>query len=168
MTSINTNPLSGIVSDFRKLPVDDQIAALGSIYQTVAGSLSSAASPTSSSKQVEEVVKHILEMREGGQIQFLQDVLSDGNRDEIALDINPSKAMTELIPGDGIEPPIEEYESLSASDRLMVWYRLANQMGDKFITMPSDYQLSDKAKTILNSLNGSSMDDQIGFLSQIV
>jgi hypothetical protein len=168
MTSIDTNPLNRIVADFKKLPVDDQIAALGSMYQSIAGSLPSVASPTRGSNDVEQVVEQVLEMREGGQIEFLQDILSDSDRDEVALDINPSKAMLELIPGDGIEPPIEQYENLDANERLMVWYRLASEMGDKFITLPSDYQWSDAAKAMMNSLSSLSADDKIGFLSQIV
>jgi hypothetical protein len=168
MTSIDTNPLNRIVADFKKLPVDDQIAALGSMYQSIAGSLPSVASPTHGSNDVEQVVEHVLDMREGGQIEFMQDILSDSNRDEVTLDINPSKAMLELIPGDGIEPPIEQYENLDANERLMVWYRLASEMGDKFITLSNDYPLSDAAKAVMNSLSELSADDKISFLSQIV
>ncbi len=166
MTSINTSSRDSLIAEFKKLPVDDQIAALGFIYQEIGGSLPSLT--MSPSKQVEDVVKAVSNMREGGQIQFLQDVLTDTDRDEIALDINPSKAMLELIPGDGVEPPIEEYEKLSANDRLMVWYQLASKMGDDFITMPSDYKLSEGAQTILKSINELGAEDKISFMSQIV
>lgn len=167
MTSIDTNPLNRIVSDFKKLPVDEQIAALGFTYQQIGGTVPSVASTGAVSKDVEDVVKHVLEMREGSQMQFLQDVLS-GDRDEVALDINPSKAMVELIPGDGIEPPIEAYEDLSANERLMVWYQLAAQMSDQFVAMPGDYQLSEAGRSVMNSLSSLSAEDKISFLSQIV
>lgn len=167
MTSTNTTS-NQLVSSFKQLPVDDQIAALGVIYQEIGGSLPSIATSGATSKQVEDVVKHVLELREGGQIQFLQDVLTDTDQDEVALDINPSKAMVELIPGDGIEPPISEYEDLSANERLMVWYQLAGKMGNQFIAFPSDYQSSDAAKEILNSLSSLSVEEKLQFLSQIV
>lgn len=167
MTSTNTTS-NELVSSFKRLPVDDQIAALGVIYQQIGGSLPSIATSGATSKQVEDVVKHVLELREGGQIQFLQDVLTDTDQDEVALDINPSKAMVELIPGDGIEPPISEYEDLSANERLMVWYQLAGKMGNQFIAFPSDYQSSDAAKEILNSLGSLSVEEKLQFLSQIV
>jgi hypothetical protein len=168
MTSINTNAVNRLVPQFKQLPVDDQIAALGQIYQEVAGSLPAPAMQTNATSAVEEVVKQVLEMREGGQIQFLQDVLSDVDRDEIALDTHPSKAMLELIPGDGIEPPIDEYKDLNATDRLLVWYYLASRMGDDFIALPSDYQVSDAAKEVLQALQSSGAEDKLNFLSQIV
>lgn len=160
--------LDRLISSFKQLPVDDQIAILGLTYQEIAGSLPSVATPTTASKQVEDVVKQVLEMREGGQLQFLQDVLADTDRNEIALDAHPSKAMVELIPGDGIQAPLEEYEKLSAGDRLMVWYRLASEMGDDFATMPSNYQLSDAARQLAESLKSYSGEEKINFLSQIV
>lgn len=168
MTSINANAINQLVPQFKQLPVDDQIAALGQIYQEVAGSLPAPALQTNAAGAVEEVVKQILEMRGGGQIQFLQDVLSHVDRDEIAVDIHPSKAMVELIPGDGIEPPIDEYENLNATDRLLVWYYLASRMGDDFIALPSDYWLSDAAKEVLQAFQSSSAEDKLNFLSQIV
>lgn len=160
--------LNQVVSSFQQLPIDEQIAALAVTYQEIAGSLPSVASPATGSQQVEDIVKRVLDMREGGQIQFLQDVLKDSDHNEVALDINPSKAMLELIPGDGIEAPLEEYNKLSGADRLMVWYRLASQMGNDFIGIPKDYALSDAAKQVLQSLQSYSGEEKINFLSQLV
>lgn len=162
MTFTNTDATT-LVSKFKQLPVNDQIAALGQIYTQVAGSV-----PSTTSKQVEDVVRGVLGMRHEGQIHFLGDALSDTDRDEVALDINPSKAMAELIPGDGVEPPISAYEALTPSDRLLVWSQLARHMGDQFVALPADYQVSDAAKEVLTTLQSAGTEDKVNFLSQIV
>lgn len=163
--TIDTKALNTLATTFKRLPVDDQIAALGSLYQEVGSSLFSS---DMTSKKVEEIVKQVLEMREGSQIEFLQDVLSDTNRDEVALDINPSKAMAQLIPGDGVESPIAEYEKLSPNERLAVWYNLASKMGNGMASLPGDYSLSSEAQELLTSLKSGETDEKLQFLSQIV
>ena len=166
MTSIDNKTLNSFVTRFKQLPVDDQIAALGHIYQELGGSLPSIAA----SDKVEDLLNRIGDMREGSQIEFMQDVLNDraSKQDEVALDLNPSKALLELIPGDNIEPPISEYQKFSPSDRLSLWAKLAGKMGDGVIAMPSDYSLSSEANELLNSLKSLGTEEKVNFLSQIV
>ncbi len=165
MTSIDNKTLNSFVTRFKQLPVDDQIAALGHIYQEIGGSLPSIAA----SDKVEDLLNRIGDMREGGQIEFMQDVLSDqSTQDQVALDLNPSKALLELIPGDNVEPPISEYQKFSPSDRLSLWAKLAGKMGDGVIAMPSDYSLSSEANELLNSLQSLGTEEKVSFLSQIV
>lgn len=166
MAPTDTSNLSQLSKSFKKLPVDDQIAALGYIYQAVGGSIPSSAIATSD--KVNEIVKHVSELREGSQVKFLQDVLTDTNHDEVVLDPHPSKAMLELIPGDGVEPPISEYEKLSPNERLAVWYAIASKMGKGTATIPSDYSLSSEAQELLSSLKSCETDEQLQFLSQII
>lgn len=164
MTS-DTKTLNSFVTRFRQLPVDDQIAALGYIYQEIGGSLPSIAA----SDKVEDLLNRIGDMREGGQIEFMQDVLNDqSTQDQVALDLNPSKALLELIPGDNVEPPSSEYQKFSPSDRLSLWAKLASKMGDGVIAMPSDYALSSEADELLSSLKSLSTEEKVNFLSQIV
>lgn len=163
--TIDTQKFSSLVTSFKQLPVDDQIATMGYVYQEIGGSL---LSPDMASKKVEEVVKHVTEMREGSQIEFLQDILSDTDQDEVVLDIHPSKAMAQLIPGDGVESPIAEYESLNPNERLAVWYNLASKMGDGMAVLPSDYSPSSEAQELLTSLKSYETEEKLQFLSQIV
>ena len=163
--TIDTKALNTLTTTFKRLPVDDQIAALGSLYQEVGSSLFSS---DMTSKKVEEVVKQVLEMREGSQIEFLQDILSDTDHDEVVLDPHPSKAMAQLIPGDGVESPIVEYEKLSPNERLAVWYKIASKMGDGMASLPSNYSLSSEAQALLTSLQSCETDAKLQFLSQIV
>jgi hypothetical protein len=163
--TIDTKELNSLATSFKRLPVDDQIAAMGYLYQEIGGSLISS---DMASKKVEEVVKQVTEMREGSQVEFLQDILSDTDRDEVVLDIHPSKAMAQLIPGDGVEPPIAEYEGLNPNERLAVWYNLASKMGDSMAALPSDYSLSSEAQELLTSLKSYETEEKLQFLSQIV
>ena len=166
MTSTDTKTLNSFATRFKQLPVDDQIAALGRIYQEINGSLPSIVA----SDKVEDLLNMIGDMREGSQIEFMQDVLNDraSKQDEVVLDINPSKALLELIPGDNVEPPISEYQKFSPSDRLSLWAKLASKMGDGVIVMPSDYSLSSEANELLTSLKSLGTEEKVSFLSQIV
>lgn len=165
MTSVDTSSRDSLAASFKKLPVDDQIAALGYIYQEVGASLPAASSMTSD--KVRAIVKHVEEMRDGSQIAFLQDVLS-GDRDEVALDPHPSKALAELIPGDGDEPPISEYHKLNPTERLAVWYNLASKMGNGVVAIPSDYAPSAQTQELLNALKSLSADEKLQFLTQVI
>lgn len=166
MTSIDTKTIDSFVTRFEQLPVDDQIAALGYLYQEIGESLPSIAV----SDKVEDLLDTIGDMREGSQIEFMQDVFNDraNSQDEVALDPHPSKALLELIPGDNVEPPLSEYHKLSLSERLSLWHQLASKMGDEIIAIPSDYALSSEATKLLDSLKSLGTEEKVNFLSQII
>lgn len=151
---------------FKQLLVDDQIAALGYLYQKLGGSLPAIAP----SDSVNDLLNMLGDMREGSQIEFMQDVLNDRNTkpDEVSLDPHPSKALLELIPGDNVEPPLTQYHKLSPQERLSLWAQLASKMGDEVVAMPSDYAVSPEATEVLNSLNSLDTDQTVDFLSHIV
>lgn len=164
MTFTNTDTLDQAVKAFKRLPVDDQLAALASIYTAASGSLSSSASGIASSKDVGELVKQVKEMRPDEQVQLLRDVFSNQKTqgEEEVLDPHPSKALLELIPG-GVTPPLSKYDSLDTNSRLGFLYQLAQE-----ISLPTDYQLSSEATELLNSLKSVDFDQQVKFLSQVV
>lgn len=169
MTSTNTDALNQVLKDFKRLPVDEQLAALGSIYAQVGSSVSSA-SGTASSKDVRELTDQVKEMRQEDQLQFMRDVFSShkNDQDEVALDPHPTKAMLELIPGVAT-PPLTRYQSLNANSRLAFWYQFAQEMGtDDVISMPTNYQPSSKTTEVLDTLKSCDFDQQVSFLSQVV
>ena len=166
MTSIDTKTLSSLATRFKQLLVDDQIAALGYLYQELGSSLPS----ITTSDSVNDLLSMIGDMREGSQIEFMQDVLNDRTTkaDEVSLDPNPSKALLELIPGDNIEPPLTQCHKFSPNERLSFWSQLASKMGDEVIAIPSDYSLPSEATELLNSLKSLDIDQTVDFLSQII
>lgn len=166
MTSIDTKTLNSLAARFKQLLVDDQIATLGYLYQELGSSL-----PTIvTSDKVNDLLNMMGDMREGSQIEFMQDVLNDRTTkaDEVSLDPHPSKALLELIPGDDVEPPLTQYHTFSPNERLLFWSQLASKMGDEVIAMPSDYSLSSEAAELLSSLKLLGTDETVNFLSQIV
>lgn len=166
MTSIDTKTLSSLATRFKQLLVDDQIAALGYLYQELGSSLPSIATPD----KVNDLLNMMGDMREGSQIEFMQDVLNDRTTktDEVSLDPHPTKALLELIPGDNVEPSLTQYHKFSPTERLSFWSQLASKMGDEVIALPSDYSLSPEATELLNSLKSLDTDQTVDFLSQIV
>ncbi len=166
MTSIDTKTLNSLATRFKQLLVDDQIAALGYLYQELGSSLPTIAA----SDKVDDLLNMIGDMREGSQIEFMQDVLNDRTTktDEVSLDPHPSKALLELIPGDNVEPPLTQYHKFSPQDRLSFWAQLASKMGDEVVAMPSDYAVSPEATEVLSSLNSLDTDQTVEFLIHIV
>jgi ribosomal protein S16 len=167
MTYTNQEALDKAMQAFHRLSVNDQIAALASLYREAAGSLSAAGAAPS--QNVTELLQKVKELREENQLQFLQDLLSQkqNQQAEVALDPHPSKAMLELIPGAGA-PPISQYNELSQEDRLAFWYAFAKQMGNGIIAPPADYQPSEQVTEVLNSLKSSEFNQQIEFLRKVV
>lgn len=163
----NTESIDQALKSFKKLPVNDQIAALAGVYKEAASSLSSTASP---SKEVAELFAKVKGLREENQLQFIQDVLSEKatKQEEVALDPHPSKALLELVPGAG-KPPVSQYNDLSATDRLAFWLHFAQNLGkDGVVAIPADFQPSPKVTELLSSLKSVDLEQQVQFLSQLV
>lgn len=169
MTYTNTDTLNQAIKSFRRLSIDEQIAALVALYSEAAKSVSPANSPTPS-KDVQELIRHVKEMRAENQVQFLQDILAEkkNEQEEVALDPHPSKAMLELIPG-SVEPPISQYNSLGKNDRLAFWYQFAQHMGkDGVVALPAQTQPSSKVEEFLAPLKSLDLNQQVEFLGRVL
>lgn len=169
MASQNTETLAQSVRAFKRLPANEQLAALGSIYTEIGNSISFPSGNPTASGDVQRLIEQVKQMRQENQLQFLQDVLSEEKtgQEAIALDPHPSKAMLELTPG-GITPPLEQYNHLDANSRLAFWYYLAQQMGRDMVQMPANYSPSSQAESFLSTLRSSSFEQQIEFLRQVI
>src|SRR6476646_10394358 len=168
MTSANTNPTQALQS-FRRLDVDQQIAALAYLYTELGSSISFPSSGVTSSHEISQLVKHVKDLRSEDQLQFIRDVFSSQQkgRQEAALDPHPSKALLELIPG-GSKDPLSHYQALDANARLAFWYRLGQELDRSAISAAATSPLSAGAQEIVTSLQGLNFNQQIDFLRQIV
>jgi hypothetical protein len=167
MTSINTSSLDQTTLAFQKLPVEQQLAALGMLLKEISGSIP--ASVSSMSGEVVPLVQQIQEQRQDEQLQTLSDFLANetAKGDEVALDPHPSKALSELVPG-STQPAITRYKALDSNARLAFWYQLGQYLGDGIPAIPSDFSLSSEANELLTALRSLSLEQQAAFLSQVV
>ena len=146
MTSSNTDAINQSVAGFKKLPLDDQLAAMALIYTEVSGSIT----PSTLKRTSPEVSGGLL-----AQIEHL-------SQQEQLL------ALRDLLAGAGSSPLTLEYQSLDANSRLAVWYQLAQGMGSTIAAIPSDYTVSSELADFLNSLKSMDFEHLISFLTSVV
>lgn len=163
MTSANMDTVKQSVQAFKQLSIDDQLAALALIYTKISGSIPSDALGTSASG----LVSQIEQMPQEKQVDALRDLLPAQKTDqgEVALDPNPSKALTELVSG-GETVPTGEYGSLSTESKLAFWYQIGKKLGSTMVAIPSDFSPSSEVTELLSSLGSLDVDQQMSFLSQ--
>lgn len=162
MTSAQSDTVKQSVAAFRSLKIEDRLAALALMYQHIAGQIP--ANAVNDSAKASGLVSKVGQLSPELQTQALRDML-DAQRqdgDEVALDPNPSKALTELITGSNETIPIDEYSSLGKDDKLAFWY----QMGQKVGSSISSIQPSSEVTEFLPSLQALSADDRIAFISK--
>lgn len=93
------------------LHTDDKSGLLALIYREISDSIPSESLQKSS--EVSEIVEDIEEMSAQEQVNALRDILpaSKTGRDQVKLDPNPRKALTELVQGE-VEVPTGQYGKL--------------------------------------------------------
>lgn len=146
MTSTNTDPLSQPVAAFKKLPVDEQLAALALIYTEVSGSITPATLKRTSPDVSGGFVTQIEQMSQQEQLLALRDLLT----------------------GAGSSPLTLEYQSLDTNSRLAMWYQLAQGLGSTIAAIPSDYIVSSEVAGFLTSLKSMDFEHLVSFLSSVV
>lgn len=166
MTSASTDSVKQSVAAFKRLNTDDRLAALALIYTKVGGSIPQEAVGTTS-PQVSGLVTQIEQMSQEGQVNSLREILPAEGTDqkEIALDPNPSKALTELASGTVLRG---QYGSMNTQSKLATWYQLGQKLGSSMAGIPSDFSPSSEVTELLNSLGSLDVNQQMSFLSQVV
>ncbi len=167
MTS-NTDTVKQAVAAFKSLTTDDKLGALALIYTRVGGSIPSEAIGKASS-EVSGLVAQVEKLSPERQVDALKDLLpaNKNDQDEITLDPNPSKALTELASG-GNTVPTGEYGSLSPESKLAFWYQVGQKLGSTLVAIPSDFRPSSEVTELLQSLGSLDVDQQLSFLNKVI
>ena len=168
MTSANIDAIKQSVQAFKGLDIDDQLAALASIYTKAASSIPPETLGTPS-PEVSGLVTKIEQLSHQEQVDALRDLLpaKKTDQDEVILDPNPSKALAELVKG-GTKVPTHEYGALSTESKLAFLYQIGQKLGKSIIGIPSDYSPSSKVTDLLNSLASLDVQQQMSFLTKVI
>ena len=146
MTSFNTDTHNESVTAFKRLAVDEQLAALALIYTEVAGSITSSTLKMTSPEVSGGLLTQVEHMSQAEQLLALRDLLA----------------------GAGSSPITLEYQSLDTNTRLAIWYQLAQGMGSTIAAIPSDYTVSSEVADFLTLLKSMDFEGLISFLSSVV
>jgi hypothetical protein len=143
-----SNDPGSIVKAFQGLEVDQQLALFWFVYTEMGDSITPAAPAASTASEpiAQGLFDQVKEMSHEEQLQVQRDLISHKNS---------------LIS--------REYGALSDTTKLLFWYLLAVGMEQQIIIpMPSDYQLSDQAQSILDQIKQTEFEQQITTFRDIV
>lgn len=145
--AVSDNPRS-VVEAFQGLEVDQQLALFWFVYTEMGQSITPAAPAASTASEpiAQGLFDQVKEMSHEEQLQVQRDLINHKNS---------------LIS--------REYGALSDTTKLLFWYLLAVGMEQQTIVpMPSDYQLSGQAQTILDQIKQTEFEQQITIFRDIV
>ncbi|MFH7025967.1 MAG: orange carotenoid protein N-terminal domain-containing protein [Heteroscytonema crispum UTEX LB 1556] len=170
MTSTNINPLRQSISAFQNLDIDDQLAVLALVYKSIGDTIPANVVDSLPTQEASHLVAQIQQLSQEEQLHALRDCLPAEitDQDEVMLDPHPSKALAELVQGGGTTIPTGEYGQMQTESKLAFWYALAQKLGNGVIGIPNDYQPSEQATAVLNSLKSLSTDDLVSFLKRVL
>ncbi|MEB3280952.1 MAG: orange carotenoid protein N-terminal domain-containing protein [Lyngbya sp.] len=140
------NDITPALNEFNSFDTDTQLALLWFLYTKMGGSITPAAPGAASPPIAEGLYNQIKELSHEEQLQIQRDFLERTNN-QIA----------------------REYGALSDNTKLLLWYRLAQGMEtEEIVPMPEDYQLNEKADTLLAAIETLDFEQQITFLREVV
>ncbi|HLP87357.1 MAG TPA: orange carotenoid protein N-terminal domain-containing protein [Nostocaceae cyanobacterium] len=169
MTATNIDPISQAVSTFSRLDIDDRLATLGLLYTEIADEIPANVIDSLPTGTAAGLVAQIQRISPEQQLSALRDILpaTRNDQDEVILDPHPSKAAVELVQG-GTTVPTGQYGALSIEEKLAFWYMLAERLGTNIIDIPSDYEPSEQAQSLCNSLLSLNTNDIVAFLQRVL
>lgn len=127
---------------FKKLGADEKLAALWYVYDGIEEHSIEKPDQNRASDSSMELYKTIQSKSEDEQLQFMRDVLSGSNNDLM-----------------------RSYNELNDTTKIALWYRLGHGMAEgSVIEVPSDYNLSDEAKVLVDKLNKISFEERYVFM----
>ncbi len=140
------NDITPALNEFKSFTADTQLALLWFIYTKMGSSITPAAPGAAAPPIAEGLYNQVKDLSHEEQLQIQRDLLQQSNN-QIA----------------------REYGALSDNTKLLFWYRLAQGMETgEIIPMPEEYQLDQKAETLLAALETLDFEQQITFLRKVV
>lgn len=169
MTSTNVNPSQQAVAAFQRLKIDDRLAVLGLVFTQIADKLPANIADSLPTEKAGNLATQVQNLSSQEQLEALRDLLpaNKNDQDEVMLDPNPSKAMVELAHG-GNTIPTGEYGHLQPEGKLAFWYLLAQRLATAISSLPGNYQPSQQATEVLNSLKSANTEDLVSFLNKVL
>lgn len=133
------------VEAFQSLEVDDRLAVFYYLYR-IAGPAISKAAPDDANRELTQEFFAEFDKLPHGEAQL--------------------EAMRSLVRGEQ-SPLASEYLKLTETLKLAAWFLIAERTGGDVIGIPESYQLSFKAKRVLELARGLDFEQQIQFLAAI-
>ncbi|MCL6752500.1 Orange carotenoid-binding protein [Nostoc sp. CCCryo 231-06] len=149
MTSTNVNFLEQSVSKFQSLDTDDRLTVLALLYTEIADEIPAIALNDVPNERTANLVAQIQNLPQAEQLFALRQLLHPDEVAETAI-------------------PTQEYTSMSADDKLAVWYQLAQNLKTSIICLPDDYLPSEKATEVVDLLHTPNIEDLVNFFKRVL
>lgn len=141
-----TSMFDEYVQQFKGLSEDDKLAALYAIFGGLGDERVDNPDDNKESDSSSDLYNEIAGKSQDEQLQFMRDVLSkQGN------------ALT------------GKYNKLSDTTKIALWYRLGQGMDENAVVdVPSDYEMSDEAKSLVSAMNNNSFEQSYIFMRDAI
>ncbi|MBF2098085.1 MAG: Orange carotenoid protein [Gloeomargaritaceae cyanobacterium C42_A2020_066] len=137
--------VASVVSEFKRLTVDDQLAALWYVYLDLGRAITPAAPGAARLHLAEGLLNQIKTASHDQQLEMMRDLAAGRNT-----------------------PFTRGYGVLSANTKLAFWYQLAEWMGGPVVPMPAGYRPAGVVSVLLSRLRELTFNQQITALRQMV
>lgn len=142
----SANAVAQTTAQFKRLSVDDQLAALWFIYKQLGRSITPAAPGAARLQLAEGLLEQIKQMPPASQLQVMRDLVLGTNT-----------------------PLTRAYGVFSANTKLGFWYQLAELMKEgTVIPVPDNYKLSADAAQVICAIEELEFNQQITMLRNAV
>jgi hypothetical protein len=134
------------IEAFNKLSEDDRLAVLWHLYRSISNETDMTDPNGTAPDNSNDLFDRAKQLSQEEQLQLMRDLLKGGNT--------------------GIA---SEYNSLTNNTKLAFWYQLAQGMErSEIVPVPSDYQLSSEAQSLLSELKPIGFEQQFALLRDLL
>ncbi len=133
------------VNAFNGLDTDAKLAWLYFVYEKMGDSITPAAPPAAEPELAPKLLRDYYELSDEQQLNIMREIVN-------CQDTEYSRA----------------YGAIKENNQLFVWYAWAEEMGDKVVDMPDDYNSSDAIKNLLSQIEKLEFEEQMSVLRTVV
>lgn len=142
-TEITAQGTEKLYQSYNALGVDEKLAFLYYVYEAMGSSITPAAPNAADIGLSETLIQELYNLSESDQLD----------------------AMRSIVKGEKT-PISQSYGGLSANNQLLVWYVWAEEMGNRVVDMPQDYEASNAIQQLLNQVKSLGFEEQISLLRE--
>ncbi len=158
------------ISKFKALDVDDRLAVLATVYGEIADEVApTTTQPNAQDEGGANLLKQVQGLPADKQVDSLRELLL-GKRTsgEVQLDVNPSKALGELLGGGEDAPSIStnDYNAMTAESKLSFWFQTAQNLGKSIVGIPADFIPNERVTEVLELLDTNQIENLVSFLKK--
>jgi hypothetical protein len=144
LSQVRSEKTKKVVGAFNGLETDEKLALLYYAYEKMGDSITPAAPSAAEPEIAPKLLGDFLEMSDDDQLAEMRAIVNCQDTEISRL-----------------------YGGLNEKNQLLVWYAWAQEMGNKVVDFPADYQATEGVKDALSQIEGLEFEEQISVLREV-